>query len=214
MSNNGEGRTISAGSNDSVTSIAEDHGFFWETIWNHGSNAQLKSEREDPNIIKPGDEVFVPKRRERWEDCAVDQRHEFKRRGVPAMLKLRLTKLDKPRANEQFVLEIDGEQIEGATDGQGKLEVPIPPNARYGKLILRDGAEVYPLNIGQLDPYDSPTGVQQRLKNMGFYMGSIDGDLEKQETVDAIKAFQAREDLPVTGEADEMTINVINDTHI
>jgi N-acetylmuramoyl-L-alanine amidase len=52
---------------DCVLSIAEQYGFFWETVWNHPSNAELKKKREDPAILYPGDVVFVPEKR--LKDC-------------------------------------------------------------------------------------------------------------------------------------------------
>jgi hypothetical protein len=75
---------------DCISSIADQYGLFWQTIWNHSSNAALKQQRGDPNILKPGDTVFVPDRREKFEACATDQRHRFILKGVPAKLRLRL----------------------------------------------------------------------------------------------------------------------------
>lgn len=205
---------ITASNGDSVTSIAHDKGFFWETIWNHSENSDLKNKRKDPNIILPGDEVFVPDLETKKENRPNEARHKFKRKGVPATLKLRLTRLDKPRANEPYTLIIDGELFTGQTDGDGQLEHPIPPNARSAILKLQEGKEEYPITIGGLDPFDSPTGVQQRLNNLGFAPGDISGDLEDPDTVEAIKNFQKKYDLDVTGIADDATKQKIEDVHV
>ena len=36
---------------DSIASIAEQNGFLWDTIWDHGNNAGLKAKRKDPNVL-------------------------------------------------------------------------------------------------------------------------------------------------------------------
>ncbi len=206
--------TINASQGDSVTSIAHDRGFFWETLWNHSENSDLKNKRKDPNIISPGDAVFVPELQIKKESRPNEARHKFKRKGVPATLKLRLTRLDKPRANEPYTLVIDGQLFTGSTDADGKLEHPIPPNARSATLKLKQGKEEYPTQIGGLDPYDSPTGVQQRLNNLGFAPGDTGGDLEHPDTVEAIKDFQKKYDLDVTGLADDATKKKLDEVHV
>ena len=52
--------TVTVNRGDSIPSLAHDNGHFWETLWNHGDNAALKALRKTPNILMPGDEVFVP----------------------------------------------------------------------------------------------------------------------------------------------------------
>ena len=206
--------TIIASSGDSVTSIAHDKGFFWETIWNHPENSELKQKRKDPNIIAPGDEVFVPDLETKKENRPNEARHKFKRKGVPATLKLRLTRLDEPRANEPYTLIIDGTLFTGSTDSDGRLEHPIPPNARSAILKLKQGKEEYPISIGGLDPFDTPTGVKHRLNNLGFAPGDINDDLTTPEAVEAIKTFQKKYDLDVTGEADDATKKKIDEVHV
>lgn len=203
-----------ASSGESVTSMSEDRGFFWETIWNHAENSELKRTRQDPNIIKGGDEVFFPEKEQRLENRATEARHKFKKLGVPATLKLRLTRLDEPRANESYTLVIDGKIITGTTDDAGNLEHPIPPNARTALLKLQGGKEEYPITIGGLDPWDTPTGMIQRLANMGFDPGPPDGPVDDPKTVQAIRIFQNRKGLEATGEADQATMKKVDEAHV
>jgi hypothetical protein len=189
---------------DSIPSIAVENGFFWETIWNHGENAQLKAKRTSPNQLFPGDEVFVPELRRKTESRPVDARHRFKRKGVPAKLRVQLMRLDEPRKNEPYVLDIDGTMIRGTTDGNGKIEQYMPPNAKSVSINLQGGKEVIKLRIGHLDPIDEISGVQQRLNNLGFNAGSEDGELDDQ-TRSALKTFQQKHGLDPSGEIDDST---------
>ncbi len=195
---------ITASQGDSIPSIAMDNGFFWETIWNHPENAQLKAKRKTPNQLMPGDEVFVPELRIKTVSKGTDGRHKFKRKGVPAKFRLQLKLLDEPRANEAYVLEIDGNTFKGTTDGNGILEQFIPPNAKGGRLLLNGGKEVIQIRIGFLNPIDEISGIQQRLNNLGFNCGSEDGELDDQ-TRAAIRAFQEAYGLQATGEPDGPT---------
>ncbi|CAG0996658.1 hypothetical protein PHYC_02606 [Phycisphaerales bacterium] len=207
------GQKLTASRGDSITSLSEQYGFFWETVWNHAENSKLKNLRKDPNIIYNGDEVFIPEKTEKLEDRATGSRHKFKRKGVPAKVKLRLTRLGEPRANEQYTLVLDGKLFTGSTDGDGILEQEIPPDCRGGELRLKNGKEVYPITVGGLDPWDTPSGAQQRLNNMGYACGAS-GDLKDRRTAAAIRSFQEKWGLPVTGEPDENTLKTIDEKHV
>jgi len=74
---------------DCISSIAFDHGFFWETLWNHGSNSELKSKRKDSNVLQEDDVVHIPDLTLKQDSGATEQRHRFKLKGVPAKLHLR-----------------------------------------------------------------------------------------------------------------------------
>ena len=191
---------------DCISSIATRHGLFWEKVWNHPKNSRLKEQREDPNILYPGDVVFIPDKEERQESGATEQTHRFKLKGVPSKLCLVLKdEDDKPRANMNYTLEIDGQLFSGTTDGGGKLEHSIPPNAKKGRLIIEEGgSEEYSLDLGSIDPVAEITGVQARLSNLGYYFGPIDGKMNP-ETIEAIKYFQTEHGLIVNGEADPAT---------
>jgi hypothetical protein len=198
------------GAGESTSSLAKKNGFFWKTIWDHPENAALKAKRKDPNVLLEDDEIFIPEKKFKDVSKSTDQVHKFKRKGEPCKLKVQLMKAGKPRANEKYVLDLDGKLIDGTTDGDGKLEHFIPGESRSALLMLRNGQEIIPLRLGDLDPIDNPSGIQQRLNNLGFDCGSEDGELEGQ-TKEAIKKFQAAYQLEVTGEPDDATKNKLKE---
>jgi N-acetylmuramoyl-L-alanine amidase len=192
------------GEGESTSSIAKQTGHFWKKLWDHPENAGLKQLRKDPNVLFADDLIHVPPIEIKEVPKPTEQRHKFKRKGEPCRLKLQLLKLGKPRANEEYVLEIEGKLIKGKTDAEGKLEHQIPGDAKSGRLTLRGGKESFPVRIGQLDPVDQTTGVQQRLNNLAYDCGAEDGEIGER-TVEALKKFQAEHKLQVTGEADAAT---------
>jgi len=192
---------------DCIESIAFEKGFFWETIWNLPENAELKLERKDPNVLLAGDQVFIPDKREKTDVCATEQRHRFRRKGVPSMLRIVLEDEErKPRTGVQYTLEIDGQLFSGETDAEGRLQHPMPPDAKGGKLIIGTGddQEEHELQLGNIDPITEISGVQARLNNLGFDCGEVDGVLNA-KTRTAVERFQQEYSLPVSGEIDQET---------
>ena len=123
---------------ESIGSIAKQSGMFWETIWNHPENAALKQKRDDPNVLRPGDEVFIPETQLNHVEGGTQTRHRFRVKGVPALLQIQFLLNEKPRANEPYELDIDGLLSSGRTDGQGWINESIPPDAKKGKLTFDD----------------------------------------------------------------------------
>lgn len=203
---------ITVNPGDSIPSIAHDSGHFWETLWNLPANADLKNKRKNPNILAPGDEVTVPPIRVKDYSCATDSRHSFKRKGVPAKLKMQLFLMGEPRRNEPYTLILDDEMIKGTTDGDGNLEHFIKPNTKGGVLRLNGGKEEYPVRVGHLNPMDNISGQKQRLNNLGFNCG--DESNEKSEKFsEAISQFQGENGLKVTGEMDDATKSKLESLH-
>src|SRR5216683_2946290 len=78
----------------------------------------------------------------------------------------------------------------------------VPAAAEHATLTLADWT--LPLLIGHLDPMpkgpnEGLSGVQGRLRNLGYEPGVIDGTLTD-ETRSAIRAFEQDNSLPVTGQ--------------
>lgn len=197
---------------DCISSIADQFGFFWETVWNDDRNAGLRAERRDANVLQPGDLVFVPDKRPKEESGDTGLVHKFRLKGVPVRLQLRL--LDEwgdPRAGLKYSLSVDGASKSGIVPEDGFLTLVIEPQAKKGTLRLETGEE-YLLNLGALNPVEYTSGVQDRLKSLGYYKGEPSGQLDK-ATRNAIEDFQMNKGLPVTGDPDADTRAALVDAH-
>jgi len=225
---------------DCISSIASKHGLFWETVWNDAKNGKLKNERKDPNVLLPGDIVYVPNKELKQQPISSNQKHRFRKKGVPAKLRLRLMQEpeppgatvadedgdeaqapestpqeDEPRANVPYILEIEGVQVEGKTDSQGYIEHSMPPDAKVGKLIVEPATPneiVIPLKLGTLNPISEITGVKQRLNNLGFDCGDKDDSITAGFKA-ALKVFQENHSLDMTGELDQATRDKVREVH-
>ena len=183
---------------DCISSIASANGFSsWKLIWDDAANAELKQKRKDPNVLFAGDVVMIPDKEHKEESRGADAGHKFKLKAAPTKLKVRFLLDDKPRSGLKYQLEVGGKTLTGATDGGGYVNEAIPPGAATASLILTDGTanETYELALGSLDPAETDSGVTQRLDCLGF---DVSGDLKS-----AIRAFQAKESMTVTGVADD-----------
>lgn len=201
-----EGFVHTAGQGDSTTRIAFRNGFFWKTVWEHSENSELKSLRKDPNILLPGDTVFVPELRKGQESAATEKRHRYRRKGVPEYLNVQFFDLyGRPFANKPFTLTIDKQQFTGNLDGDGWLRHPISPDAQEGLIKIGKNGELAEmrLNLGHLDPVSEITGVKGRLRNIGYYKGPIDNDTSTEEFARACRTFRLKEGLAESDEIDD-----------
>ncbi len=156
-------------------------------IWEHGNNARLKSQR-DPNVLFPGDLLYIPPVKEKEETRATDAHHKFQAKSFLERFEVTLKDPNgKPYVNLKYHLIIRGREYNGVTDGSGsirveKLEVQSGDVAR---LELPEVFRVYNIKLGGMNPiksqagdvnssYDNGlSGALMRLKNTGYYRGHI-----------------------------------------
>ena len=205
-------KRIIADRGDCLFNLSRNEGFFWGTIWNHPENATLRSRRKHHNIIKKGDEVYIPDRTIKEVDGPTDQLHRFVLKSGPIRFTVTFLDMGQPRANEHYILTVDGTSREGYTDADGELSEPIPPDARDGLLLLGEKKEEFTLNFGHVDPIDEISGVKSRLTNLGYYDGELDDDLTP-ETVGAIAEFQRSVNLSGEGELTDETRQALVEAH-
>jgi len=200
-----------------ISSIADEHGFFWETIWKDSQNAELKQKRKNPNVLFPGDEVFIPDKREKTESGITEKQHCFRAKGRIRYLRLIVQNPEgNPLVEKQYMLDIDGRTVENpagaplATDADGMIEACIPANATEGRLVI-DG-DTWVLGLSYLDPIETTEGLQARLNNLNYPLGPVDG-IEGPRTREAIRNFQRDNDLMIDGVYGPKTQDKLRQVH-
>lgn len=165
---------------DYLSKIAKESGFpDYRIIWDHPNNADLKQKRQNPNVLYPGDQVFVPDRRQKEESGTTEKRHTFVVETEPLRLRLVLEDMyERPIANAPCALLIEGKIMKETTQTgpDGKIDQHISQTANDGGLVLRGDETPFrdvliPVKIGKLDPEDTLSGQLARLNNLGYMPG-------------------------------------------
>jgi hypothetical protein len=196
-----------------MSAIADQYGFLWSTLWNHEKNAELKSLRKNPSVLFPGDKVFIPDKREKEVSAQTGKSHKYVMKNRPVRFKIRLFDvLGNARADLDYTLDVDGEKFSGKTDADGLLSHVVPPGAKRGRLQLLQSGEEHVIELGHMDPVDQTTGLQGRLRNLGYYAGDISGAMDD-ATREAVRRFQMARGLPVTGSPDQQTRDALVAAH-
>ena len=197
---------------DCIASIAARHGALIDDIWGHPGNDDLRAERGDEFVLAEGDVVWLPDLEPKTVSVATGGVHVFEVLGTRCDFEVQVRRNGRPRKTEPWTLTIDGETIEGQTDGDGWVRASISATAHRGMLVLAGSRLRLPLEFGDLDPLETTRGVQGRLKMLGYYRHEIDGD-DGPWTAQAIRAFQIDQGLPLTGEADDATVQQLKEAY-
>lgn len=195
-----------------VVRLAYEHGFRdWTKVWQNGANADLRSLRENPNVLLPGDELFLPDFLEKGEFCGTGQVHPFTAPALNLQLKIVVRDVNgDPIPSCECLLAFDGNDRTLVTDGEGKLNEEIPPGTTSGEIRIR--GSVYRLSIGHLDPVEEKTGQRARLANLGYYFEE-DEDLDDEKFRSAVEEFQCDHDLDVDGKCGPNTQKKLKKVH-
>lgn len=212
-SDSGGHRAYTVKRGDCITSIAAASGHFWDVVWNDPANAGLKKLRQHPNLLREGDVVQIPPLRSKTVNLFTGARHRFRRKGIPATLRLRFTQFDHPRPDVPYTLLVDGVMVqEGRLDDDGHLEAFIPPGAREAQVLLGDPPEEHHFLLGHLPPVAELEGVCARLANLAYAPGPPAGAMTP-ALIAAILSFQKDWELEETGEPDDATRRKLEEVH-
>jgi Putative peptidoglycan binding domain len=173
-----------------TTRIAKRYGFInFLTIWDDPENAALKELRKNPNVLFPGDRVFVPDKQLKKLPRPTGQKHRFVVAIKQLMLRIVIQNYSrKPISGTQCDLEVEGKAAHLVTDGNGQIEQLILPTAEIAKLDILN--EEFSVLIGHLDPVEENSGLEARLNNLGYYVPPADSERDDDELRSAIEEFQ------------------------
>ncbi|HKO55201.1 MAG TPA: peptidoglycan-binding domain-containing protein [Thermoanaerobaculia bacterium] len=204
---------------DCIVSIAARHGHLPDTIWNDPANQALKDGRDKGEVLLPGDRVTVMPLRIKEEPREAGAAYVFKRIGVPVKFTLVLQDDEgNAFAGKKYELTVEGKTQQGTSDDTGKIECFVDPLARDGelKVWLEEPGLPNPwtqqVQLSALCPVAHTLGVQQRLANLGYYTGALDG-IAGPGLAAAITLFQTEQQMEVTGEADQTTRDKLVELH-
>ena len=200
---------------DCLSSIAQKHGFGnWRIIYNDPNNADFRLTRPNPNLIYADDILFIPDKKPKEIEIPTASSSVFIVNLVRTHLRLRIVNLnDEPRGGLAYKLRVGSLQKEGTTSADGMIDEEIPADVTSGALEIASIGVSKSLQIGHLDPIDTISGIQGRLKNLGYDCGPIDG-IKGRKTTAAIRAFQRdNSPLEVDGICGPKTKAILTDRH-
>ena len=233
--------TVSDG--DCMNSIAFRFGFFPETLWLHADNSELRSRRKADNVLMRGDVVNIPALEPRSESGATEQRHTFRRRGVPAVLRMVFTRRVAPEdddanvpkhtgstyedaeptkqepkyeplANAPYLVHGDFE-VKGKADGDGRVELKVPPDAVNATIVFYSGTKDEVRFELALGHVDPVDTPAGASQRLSNLSYSCTPDAQEIDEVlrEALRRFQADNGLKVTGDLDKPTQDKLVQVH-
>ncbi|WP_437604885.1 peptidoglycan-binding domain-containing protein [Sorangium sp. So ce834] len=205
---------------DYLAQLAHRYSFSAAEVWNHPLNDALRQKRASPDILQPGDILYLPDARDGWNPLLLTTggANRFTARIPSVEIKLVLERADTtPIANKRFRVEgLGTEPFNGITDASGLALFPVPVHVREVNLALEEEGLHCQVCIGQMDPVDEPSGAAKRLTHLG-YPASIslcEFDVSADVLSEAIAAFQtAHGQLEITGTLDDATRDALVQAH-
>lgn len=202
--------TIARG--ESIVDIALKNGFrTWETIWNHAGNAGLRRKRPNPHVLAQGDELHIPDKEVEYRSCATNEKHIFRVKAIREYLQQTLLDEEgKPLAGLDYELTAGDKVYRRKTDSTGSLREEVPVDAKTATLKVwrRSGDESsvmkWEIRLAHLEPVETAYGLKARLNNLGYACGAVDDSIDE-KTKEALRLFQEKNGLPVTGNNDAAT---------
>ncbi|MDP9034560.1 MAG: peptidoglycan-binding protein [Myxococcota bacterium] len=196
---------------DFLTKLAIQHGFDAEEVWNHPKNESLRSVRASPDVLCPGDVLYLPPPRPKtWHPLTVGGDNRFVATVPVIKVSLKLTAEGAPLANKACRVEGAGPVLQLTTGGDGSLAFSVPMSATILALVFDDPPLRYSLCPGWMDPDTTASGVGARLANLGY----VDQTAVHPDVIaDALRAFQADNGIEPTGIMAEATRKALVGAH-
>ena len=201
---------------ETLLGLAARYGFDAGAVWDDARNEPLRRERTSPNVLAPGDVVYLPSQEEDVRPAFPREINRYRARVPAHPVAVRLLQRGLPLRNEECVVELPTGPLHGRTDGDGLLRFAVPSTVqRVWVIVQRAGLRIDVL-IGHLDPMGTPTGLGGRLQNLGLLTEDWRGaSAERRDSLFAqgLRSLQRSRGLAETGELDEPTRAALAEAH-
>lgn len=190
-------------------------------IWRGKRNQDLFSKRENPNVLHPGDEIHIPEELHNIGPVKTQASHTYRIHDPRCDLRLRVDLSEvtsAPTVRYQITLKsgetLGGEARTGGPNRPTILRVPAKAMSGCLKIFLDsedpEDAISIEIGLGHLCPAQETRGLQERLENLGYEVGKIDGELGP-KTRASIERF--RKEFNVSGDDEESLWRALEAAH-
>jgi hypothetical protein len=200
---------------DHLSSIAKAFSFSdYHKIWNDPNNASLKRLRQNPHVLYPGDQIFIPDKEIQSFSKSTDEKHRFVLKAKPLQIELRFERAYLWAISSALCdLSVAASSAGLVSDRDGSIRKTIAKDASQARAVIHEPATggpasvargnaqrdtVVPIRIGYLDPPDELSGQVQRLSNLGYYRGSFESP-DPDDFDSAVQEFQCDSGMVVDG---------------
>lgn len=197
-----------------LAKLALTHGFDPDEAWNHPKNAELKDKRKNPNVLYPGDVIFIPKGPRVGKVLEKGTTNQYDVHVPRTTVRLKFE--DHRLFDANYEVRGLGAAISGRTDGAGATSLDVPVHVREVQLEFPEKHVSCNVRIGNLDPIDEPSGYRQRLEHLGYRKRAVVGETEEQVRLAderAVREVQREHGLEPTGVLDDATKHALERAH-
>jgi hypothetical protein len=184
------------------------------TLWNDPRNAELAARRTNSRTLHPGDVIYVPGEPAPALELVVGEPNTYRARVPKVAIRVRLDSSYVALAGKEYELHGLGSASppRGVVSADSEVAFEVPVWTREVALHFHDPKLILKLRIGDLDPIEEPSGITQRLRNLGHLPAT--GAISSARLAAAIRTFQAQANLEMTGHLDSATRDAIQREHL
>jgi hypothetical protein len=169
-------------SRDFLLQLAYKFGFEADTIWNDEKNSALRQLRQNPNILLPGDVLYIPEQAYKEpaaKDLATGQTNSFTADAPTVTLTCKFVGAETTTFASRAYTVKDLDQLTGlTTDGDGVATFKVPVTLPTATIVFTDTGDSFALNVGAMDPINTLPGTFKRLQNLGYIDRDATPDLD------------------------------------
>jgi hypothetical protein len=212
-------------SGEYLTGIALSFGTTVAAILSDPANAGLRTSRPNPEILAPGDVVYIPACERKWLRVKVGATNRFACSVPKVTVQVVLLGQDrKPLANKS-VTTVPPSDVPLTTDGSGLLTCAVAVTVKVLEAAIDGTTLRFRIRVGNLDPVDTDTGLASRLRHLGHggdedehimareWLSGSSAELRAHALTRSIASFQRANGQEADGQADDSLRSSILSAH-